>query len=197
MFRRSQQPQFEAFRSKTHLKCAIAAIKQAKGRKSNQAKNQSKEVGQLLADQRGELARIKVEHVIRTKNETCALEMLELFCDLLLARHMLLESEVELPVELQEAVFSICWASTRTEITDLRHVKMQFMLKWPVIRQQFDAASRLEGAEVPEQSRYVNEALLRYLTTATPPRKRVQDYLVEIGAIFGERARLPLHPASV
>ena len=35
----------------------------------------------------------QVEHVIRTKNCTHALEIVELFCDLLLARHMLLESE--------------------------------------------------------------------------------------------------------
>jgi hypothetical protein len=44
---------------------------------------------------------VQVEHVIRNKNDIHALEIVQLFCDLLLARHMLLESEPGCPMEMQ------------------------------------------------------------------------------------------------
>lgn len=79
----------------------------------------AKEIGALLVGGREEMARIKVEHLIRNKSETHAIEIVELFCDLILARHLLLEQEQELPVEMQEAVYSLCWAANRTEIAEL------------------------------------------------------------------------------
>lgn len=172
MFSR-KQPQFEAFRCKTHLKCAIARIKTLKAKKTNEAKVMAKEVGKLLAatPPKDEMARIKVEHVMRNKNENHALEVVELFCDLLLARHMLLESEPLLPPELQEAVYSICWAATRTEISDLAQAKYQFMLKYPEVRGQFAPAQ--PGAPQPAQTSYVNKKLMEYLDVATPPRTKV------------------------
>jgi hypothetical protein len=42
-----------------------------------------------------------------------------------------------LPVELQESVFSLCWAATRTEISELAQAKSQFMLKFKEVRTQF------------------------------------------------------------
>ena len=98
-------------------------------------------------------------------------QIVELFCDLLLARHMLLESEPLLPPELQEAVYSICWAATRTEISDLAQAKYQFMLKYPEVRGQFAPAQ--PGAPQPAQTSYVNKKLMEYLDVATPPRTKV------------------------
>ena len=77
-----KEPVFEPFKSKTYLKCAIARIKQSKARKSNEAKILAKEIGGLLKDDKVELARIKVEHVIRHQNEMHGSEIVELFCDL-------------------------------------------------------------------------------------------------------------------
>jgi len=179
---RAQAPVFEPFKSKTYLKCAVARIKQAKAKKTNEAKVYAKEVGQCLVDGKEVMARIKVEHVIRTKNCTHALEIVELFCDLLLARHMLLESEDLLPVELQESVFSLCWAATRTEISELAQAKSQFMLKFKEVRTQF--GTPLQGEPQPAETSYVNKKLIQYLNCATPERKLVLGYLTEIGSIY-------------
>ena len=85
----------------------------------------------------------QVELMIRSTNEVHALEIVELFCDLLLARHMLIESEAqqqiaaggrmnaEPPPELQEAIFSLCWASGRAGVEELQGTAAQFALLYP------------------------------------------------------------------
>ena len=165
--------------SKTFLKCAIARIKQSQARKTNDSKTMAKEIGALLGG-RDELARIKVEHLIRNKNEQHALEIVELFCDLLLARHLLLESEPNLPVEMQESVYSVCWAATRTEVAELDGVKKQMALKYDVVRRQFYPR---EGETPPPQTTYVNSKLMDYLSVASPSREKVVAYLTEIAKV--------------
>lgn len=183
----SREPPFEPFKSKTHLKCAIARIKQIKAKKKNDAAKMAKEIGQLLKDRKDEMARIKVEHVIRINDTAHAVEILELFCDLLLARHMLIETEVTLPVELQEAAMSICWAASRTEVPDLMECKRQFMLKWREVKFQFapfNAAQHPPDTPQPNQANHVNQKLQDYLSCATPPRARVIKFLEEIAAVM-------------
>ena len=170
LFGPRQSPPFEPFKSKTYLKCAVARIKQNTQKKQNENKVLAKELGKLLADGKEEMARIRVEHMIRSTNEVHAMEIVELFCDLLLARHvrrpssgpaptlraradtaaprggaqLLIESEAQNemaasgsrftvmpPVELQEAIFSLCWATGRAGVEELKGVKEQFRLLYP------------------------------------------------------------------
>ena len=173
LFGPRQSPPFEPFKSKTYLKCAVARIKQNTQKKQNENKVLAKELGKLLADGKEEMARIRVEHMIRSTNEVHAMEIIELFCDLLLARHvrrpilpphppaptlraradtaalrggaqLLIESEAQNemaasgsrftvmpPVELQEAIFSLCWATGRAGVEELKGVKEQFRLLYP------------------------------------------------------------------
>eukprot|EP01043_Picozoa_sp_COSAG02_P031624 COSAG02_NODE_2073_length_9931_cov_12.650020_4_plen_402_part_00 len=148
----------------------------------------AKEIGALLQSGRDELARIKVEHLIRNKNEQHALEIVELFCDLLLARHQLLESEQSLPVEMQESVFSVCWAAHRADVPDLSGVKDQFALRYDVVRRQFFPR---EGETAPQQTTYVNAKLLDYLSVATPSHEKVFAYLQEIARVHAPEWQPP------
>lgn len=50
-----------------------------------------KDIADYLAIQKPDRARIRVEHIIREDNYVEAMEMLEMFCDLLLARFGLIE----------------------------------------------------------------------------------------------------------
>ncbi len=170
------------------MKCALARIKQSKARKLNESKVMAKEIGAVLQAGRDELARIKVEHLIRNKNEQHALEIIELFCDLLLARHLLIESEQSLPVEMQESVFSVCWAAHRADVPDLSGVKDQFALKYDVVRRQFFPR---EGETVPPQETYVNAKLLDYLSVATPSHEKVFAYLQEIARVHAPEWQPP------
>ena len=182
MFRK-KAPQFEAFKNKTYLKCAIARIKQNQARKLNESKVMAKEIGGLLSAGKDEMARIKVEHLIRNKGESHALEVIELFCDLLLARHLLLESEPHLPVEMQESIFSICWAATRSGVDELSGAKQQLMLKYPEVAFQFGPARPEHKGQQPAQTTHVNAKLQEYLSVATPSRVKVVAYLQEIAAV--------------
>jgi hypothetical protein len=88
LFGPKKSPPFEPFKSKTYLKCAVARIKQSTAAKQNENKVRAKELGALLRDGKEEMARIRVEHLIRATNEIHGMEIIELFCDLLLARHV-------------------------------------------------------------------------------------------------------------
>ncbi len=50
-----------------------------------------KEIADYLAINKADRARIRVEHIIREDNYVEAMEMLEMFCDLLLGRFGLIE----------------------------------------------------------------------------------------------------------
>ncbi len=56
-----------------------------------------KDIADYLAIQKPDRARIRVEHIIREDNYVEAMEMLEMFCDLLLARFGLIEKMMKIP----------------------------------------------------------------------------------------------------
>jgi hypothetical protein len=215
LFGPPRPPPFEPFKLKTYLKCAIQRIKQLHQKKDNEAKKMAKEIGALLNEGNGkeEMARIKVEHVIRNKNDVHALEIVELFCDLLLARLMLLESEANprqpgmnmCPVELQEAVFSVCWAAPRTEVAELQHATQQFKLLYPrhfgldpatgrpsqMMDQRGQIAPAHEAPLTQVTDTAVNAKLREYLSVTVPPKDKVIEYLETIGSVYAPEWECP------
>lgn len=76
--------------SKSNLKMAITRIGLLRNKKSNSIKLQKRQVAELLQQEKDESARIKVENIIREDYAIEALEILELFCDLVHTRIQLL-----------------------------------------------------------------------------------------------------------
>eukprot|EP00731_Ephydatia_muelleri_P036092 Em0200g11a len=72
-----------------------------------------KEIADYIKTHRLERARVRVEHIIREDYLVEALEVLELYCDLLLARFGLLEQKAYCDDTLVEAVSTLIWASPR------------------------------------------------------------------------------------
>src|SRR3569833_4793937 len=87
------------------------------------SKTQRRAMAQLLDAGKEESARIRVENIIRTDITTELYEILELYCELLLARAGLLDSSVCDP-GLEEAVKSIMYAAPKTEIKELQQVRL-------------------------------------------------------------------------
>lgn len=85
MKRKRRKALFNLIR-KTQLKLAISRIKLQKNKKDNNIKNNKREIAELLKNGKDESARIKVENIIREDFVIEAYEILELFCELLLAR---------------------------------------------------------------------------------------------------------------
>lgn len=129
-------------------------------------------------------ARIRVENIIRSDIATELHEILELYCELLLARSQLLEqaptpssassSSIPLDPALEEAVRSIIYAAPRTEIKELHTVRALLVEKFG----KDVALASMEGEGVAER-------VVRKLKGEIPGDELVDAYLSEIARFYG------------
>ncbi|KAG8077586.1 hypothetical protein GUJ93_ZPchr0007g6019 [Zizania palustris] len=90
-----------------------------------------KEMVQYLQTGQESIARIRVEHIIREQNILAAYEIVELFCEFVLARVPIVEVQKECPLELREAIASIIFASGRcSDLPELMHLRTLFTTKY-------------------------------------------------------------------
>ena len=122
-----------------------------------------------------ESARIRVENIIQSDIHTELLEILELYCELLLARTGLLESK-DCDPGLEEAVKSLIYAAPRTEIKELHQARALLVEKYG---KEFalDAANNREGK--------VADRVVRKLEVKMPGSELVEGYLGEIARTYG------------
>ena len=131
-------------------------------------------------------ARIRVENIIRSDITTELHEILELYCELLLARSQLLDppssihgtsspsNTVPLDPALEEAVRSIIYAAPRTEIKELHAVRALLIEKFG----KDIAVASMEGEGVAER-------VVKKLKAETPQAELVDAYLTEIARFYG------------
>ncbi|KUI54808.1 hypothetical protein VP1G_02236 [Cytospora mali] len=160
---------------KVQLKLSIARLRMVQKRDEAVSKTQRRAMAQLLEVGKIDSAQIRVENIIRSDITTELHEILELYCELLLARAGLLEAPTCDP-GLEEAVKSVIYAAPKTEIKELHTVRSLLAEKYG---KQFvlDAMENTDGK--------VNEKVVKKLSV-TPPRKElVQGYLEEIAKAYG------------
>ncbi|KAK9276902.1 hypothetical protein L1049_006439 [Liquidambar formosana] len=158
---------------KTCLTLAISRIKLLQNKREGHLKQMRKEIAQFLQTGQEAIARIRVEHVIREQNIQAAYEILELFCEFVLARVPILESQKECPPELQEAIASIIFAAPRcSDLPDLLQIKNMFAAKYG--KEFVLAASELR----PDTS--VNRAIIEKLSVSAPSAKAKLKLLKDI-----------------
>lgn len=146
---------------KTCLTLAISRIKLVQNKRDMQLKHMRKEIAQFLQTGQEAIAIIRVEHIIREQNIWAAYEILELFCEFVLARVPILESQRECPSELKEAVASIIYAAPRcSDLPDLLQIKNLFAAKYG--KEFIMAASELR----PDTS--VNRSIIEKLSASAP-----------------------------
>lgn len=138
-----------------------------------QLKLMRKEIAQFLQSGQEPIARIRVEHIIREQNIWAAYEILEMFCEFVLARIPIIESQRECPLELKEAVASIIFAAPRcSDLPDLLTVRNLFTTKYG--KEFISAASELR----PDTS--VNRTIIEKLSVYTPSGDMKLTVLKEI-----------------
>jgi vacuolar protein sorting-associated protein IST1 len=76
---------------KINLSLAINRLKFMEKKKTEQALKARREIADYLANNKIDRARIRVEHIIREDYMVEALELLEMYCDLLTARFGLIQ----------------------------------------------------------------------------------------------------------
>lgn len=116
-----------------------------------------------------------MENIIRSDINTELLEILELYCELLLARTGLLEAK-ECDAGLEEAVKSIIYAAPRTEVKELQQVRQLLMEK-------YGKEFALEAVENTDGK--VADRVLKKLKVTPPETELVNLYLQEIARTYG------------
>ncbi|TRX98295.1 hypothetical protein FHL15_000940 [Xylaria flabelliformis] len=160
---------------KVQLKLSIARLRMVQQRDESMGRAQRRAMAQLLEVGKIESARIRTENIIRSDINTELHEILELYCELLLARAALLESPTCDP-GLEEAVKSIIYAAPRTEIKELQQVRA-------LLGERFGKEFVLAAMENTDGS--VSEKVVKKLSVTPPKPELVQGYLEEIAKAYG------------
>nr|XP_014339529.1 PREDICTED: IST1 homolog [Latimeria chalumnae] len=177
---------FKAERLRVNLRLVINRLKLLEKKKTELAQKARKEIADYLSAGKDERARIRVEHIIREDYLVEAMEILELYCDLLLARFGLIQSMKELDPGLQEAVSTLIWAAPRlqAEVAELKTVADQLCGKYS---KEYGKLCRTN------QIGTVNERLMLKLGLEAPPKILVERYLIEIAKNYN----IPYEPDAV
>ncbi|XP_040135877.1 IST1 homolog isoform X2 [Ictidomys tridecemlineatus] len=164
---------FKADRLRVNLHLVINRLKLLKKKKIEQTQRARKEVADHMATGKDERARIRVEHIIREDYLVEALEVLELYCDLLLARFSLIQATKELDSGLAEYISTLIWAAPRlqSEVPELKIVSNQLCAKYSQKYGQLCQTNEIGT---------VNSQLMCKLNVNTLPQVLVEQYLVEI-----------------
>ncbi|XP_073034263.1 uncharacterized protein [Primulina eburnea] len=84
---------FNPAKCKTSLRLAGSRLKLLRNRKEVQVKQMKREIAPLLESGQDRTARIRVEHVIREEKMMAAYDLLEIYCELIVSRLSIIESQ--------------------------------------------------------------------------------------------------------
>ncbi|KAI3982730.1 hypothetical protein MKX01_010213 [Papaver californicum] len=158
---------------KTSVSLAISRIKLVQNKRDLQLNNMRKEIAQFLQNGEEAIVQIRVEHIIRETNIREAYSILELFCEFVLARIPILDSQRECPSELKEAIASIIFAAPRcSDLPELLQIQSLFTTKYG--KEFISAAAELK----PGTS--VNRTIIEKLSVKAPSAEVKLSLLMEI-----------------
>ncbi|XP_010416745.1 PREDICTED: uncharacterized protein LOC104702567 [Camelina sativa] len=123
---------FKPAKCKTAMQMANSRLKILKNKKEIQIKQLRRELAQLLESGHTPTARIRVEHVVREEKTMAAYELIGIYCELLVVRLGVIESQKNCPIDLKEAVSSVLFASQRlsSDVPELSEIVKQFTTKY-------------------------------------------------------------------
>ncbi|KAJ3107691.1 hypothetical protein HDU96_007823 [Phlyctochytrium bullatum] len=160
---------------KVQLKLAINRLKLLQQKKTAGNSAARRDIAALLENHKDDSARVRVEHIIREDFAIEAMEILELYCEMLLARFGLLEEMRNCDPSISEAVNTIIYAAPRCEVKELLQVRDQLIAKFG---KEFGLAAIENTNEV------VNPRIVHKLRIQTPDPILVDKYLKTIANAF-------------
>ncbi|TLS29573.1 hypothetical protein PpBr36_01280 [Pyricularia pennisetigena] len=160
---------------KVQLKLSIARLRMVQQRDEAASKVQRRAMAQLLDQGKIDSARIRVENIIRSDIQVELYEMLELYCELLLARAGLLDAPTCDP-GLEEAAKSVIYAAGKTEIKELQAVRQ-------LLGDKFGKEFVLVATNNSDGK--VSEKVVKKLSVTPPREELVAGYLEEIARAYG------------
>lgn len=158
---------------KTNLRLALNRLKLLEKKKTELTQKARREIADYIQAGKYERAKIRVEHIIREDYLVEAMEIVEMYCDLLLARFGLITQMKGLDEGIAEAVSSIIWVSPRmqADIQELKVIGEMFSAKYGP---QYAESCRTESIST------ISEKLKHKLSIQSPPKLLIEKYLIEI-----------------
>lgn len=171
-------PAINAARVKTTLKMAISKLKFLQEKKTAIAKQQRRQLSDLLAVGKETSAKIRVENIIRDDIMVELMEFCELYCELLLARVLFILDMHRNEAEggLREAISLIIYCCGYTEIKELTTLGDILKMRYgPEFSRRVIENIDLE---------YVPEKIVKRCDVLPPSEELVDMYLVEIARTY-------------
>ncbi|KAL3282603.1 hypothetical protein HHI36_005778 [Cryptolaemus montrouzieri] len=162
---------------KTNLRLAMARLKLLEKKKAELAEKSRREIAAFIKEGKIERAKIRVEYIIREDYMVEAMEIVEMYCDLLLARFGLITNMKELDEGISEAVSSLIWVAPRLQ-SDCNELKVIADLLTAKYGMNYAEACRVESIET------INDRLKHKLAIHSPPKLLVEKYMIEIAKSF-------------
>lgn len=164
-------------KAKVQLRLSVQRLRTLQEKKEAQAKAARRDIATLLERGKVETARIKVESIINEDIYLELLELLELYCELLIARFGLVELNTREPdTAVSEGICSIIYAAPRTELKELHVVRDLLMHKY---------GREFSAAVMENRDGCVSERVMKKLTNDMPSAGLVEAYLTEIAKGYG------------
>ncbi|KAK5137993.1 hypothetical protein LTR08_005790 [Meristemomyces frigidus] len=161
---------------KVQLKLSISRLRMVQQKDTALAKQQRRSMAQLLEQGKDESARIRVENIIRSDMNTELLEILELYCELLIARAGLLDAK-ECDAGLEEAVKSIMYAAPRIDgVKELSIVRQ-------LLAEKYGKEFTLQAVDNTDNK--VAARVVSRLKVEPPSKELVEAYLSTIAEAYG------------
>lgn len=162
---------------KTNLRLTINRLKLLEKKKTEIGQKARKEIADYITGGKDDRARIRVEHIVREDYLVEAMELLEMYCDLLLARFGLIQTQKELDPGLEEAIASLIWAAPRlqTDCSELKVIADEFSRKYG---KEFGQACRTNALN------NVSEKVMHKLGVQAPPKILIERYMIEIARSY-------------
>lgn len=162
---------------RTNLRIIEQRLKLLEKKKTEMSLKSRKEIADLISAGKEDRARIKVECIIRDDYLVEAYELIETFCDLLVARFGLIEMSKNIPEGLETAISTVIWATPRlqTDVNELVEIRNQFIKKYgkPYVMMCQENSNNT-----------VSQQVIHKLSVEAPPRHLVEQYMVEIARSF-------------
>ncbi|KAG8853128.1 hypothetical protein FRB96_008379 [Tulasnella sp. 330] len=163
---------WNAARTKVQLRLAVQRLRGLEEKKEALAKKARRDIATLLEKGKVDTAKLRVETMINEDLSLELLELLELYCELLVARFGILDMNTREPdPAINEAVCSIIHAAPRTEVKELHVLREMLTHKY---------GRDFTVGVMENQDNCVNDRVMKKLDIRTPPDSLVNAYLEEI-----------------
>ncbi|KAH7915726.1 DUF292-domain-containing protein [Hygrophoropsis aurantiaca] len=170
-------PPWNSAKAKVQLRLSVQRLRISQQKKEAQAKSSRRDIALLLERGKIESARVKVEAIINEDIHVELLELLELYCELLIARFGLLDQNTREPDPgISEGVCSIIFAAQRTEVKEMHVLRDILMHKYG---RDFSVAT------MENRGNCVSERVTKKLVIETPSTELIDAYLGEIAKAYG------------